>query len=180
MLNPFTLQAKITKLQKDVLEPLYTMHEDQEKAEHSWLLHRTGQVIEKNRLFIEDLSQSLLITVAFSIIKILGGADNLSNEDFDRFSSYVRDGGLKAMVKMLLSADKEQTFIAELLSLPTEIRQNAPAMLTKSAALHDEYMTAYFKQNYGSLKSTPKKLLDNSQKSTEFITRLADLARKHV
>jgi len=154
------------------------MHDDQENADHSWLLYLTGQIIEENRPFLEELSHSNLVAIAFSIIKLLGGAQSLSNEDFDRFSSYVRDGGLKAMVKMLLSAEKEHTFISELRSLPKDIRQNAPAMLEKSAALHEEFMAAYFKQNYGSIKATPQKLLKNNHKSTAFIARLADLARK--
>ena len=179
MLNPFTLQSKIRKLRKEVLGPLYTMHEDEEKSQHSWLLHLTGKKIEEHRLFIEELSQSRLLAVAFSIIKILGGADNLSNEDFDRFSSYVRNGGIKAMVKMLLSTDKEKAFIAELRSLPAGTRQNAPAMLAKSATLHEEYMIDYFKQSYGSLKATPPKLFENSQQSTAFIAKLTDLAQKH-
>ena len=180
MINPFTLQSKIKNLQKDVLAPLYTMHHDQEKSEHNWLLYRTGQVIENNRLFIEELSKNRLIAFAFSIIKILGGADNLDVEDFDRFSSYVKDGGLRAMVKMLLSAKKEETFVAELQGLPANIRSNAPKMLAKSATLHDEYVTAYFIQNYGSLRATPQKLLENSKKSTAFIERLAALAQKHL
>lgn len=178
MLNPFTLQSRITQLQKDVLGPLYTMHVDQEKAEHNWLLYLTGKKIEEHRLFIEELSQSRLLAVAFSIIKILGGADSLSNEDFDRFSSYVRNGGITAMVKMLLSTDKEKTFIAELRGLPADTRRNASAMLAKSATLHEEYMTDYFKQNYGSEKVTPQKLLENKQKSTAFINTLANLARE--
>jgi hypothetical protein len=180
MINPFTLQHKIHKFQQDVLIPLYTMHQNQESAEHDWLLAQTGRVIDKNESFLEELSRSSLVATVFAIVKFFGGADQLSNEDFDRFTSYVRDGGLKAMVKMLLAEEKEKTFLAELQSLPTGIQENAQSMLIKSSLLHKDYITGFFTQNYGSLEATPKKLIDNCQKSTLFIEKLAALAKQKI
>jgi len=94
--------------------------------------------------------------------------------------SYVRDGGLKAMVKMLQAEEKEKTFLAELQSLPTGIQENAQPMLIKSSLLHNDYITEFFTQNYGSLEATPKKLIDNYRKSTSFIEKLASLAKQKI
>ena len=178
MINPFTIQAKIHRLQQEVLEPLYTMHQGQEKAPHDWLMAQTGKVIEKNRLFLEELSTSRLVSTVFKIVKLFGGAEQLTTDDFNRFTSYVTDGGLKAMVKMLLAAEKEKVFLSELRRLPVQIQKNAPAMLNKSAILHEDFITGYFNQHYGSLGATPEKLIDNYHKSTAFIRRLAILAKK--
>jgi hypothetical protein len=178
MINLFTIQTKIERLQQEVLEPLYTMHQTQKESQHDWLLAQTGKVIEANRPFLEELSTSRLIATVFKIVKLFGGADQLTHEDFSRFTSYVTEGGLKAMVKMLLAAEKEKIFLAELQRLPVQIQENAQSMLNKSAMLHEDFVSGYFKQKYGSLESTPEKLLDNCQKSTAFIRRLANLASK--
>ena len=114
MVNPFTAGTKIRKIQQDVLRPLYTMYPGQEAAKFSWLLVETGRAISHHRPFMEEVCRSHLVAIIFKIIKLLGGADQLTEEDFTRFTSYVNDGGIKAMVKMLLSADKEKTFIDEL------------------------------------------------------------------
>jgi hypothetical protein len=178
MINPFTIQAKIHTLQQEVLEPLYTMHQDQERAPHDWLLAQTGKVIEKYRLFLEELSTNRLVSTVFKIVKLFGGAEQLTTDDFSRFTSYVTDGGLRAMVKMLLAAEKEKVFLSELRRLPPQIKKNAQAMLNKSAMLHEDFITDYFNQQYGSLEATPGKLIDNYHKSTAFIRRLATLAKQ--
>lgn len=178
MINPFTLQSKIQNLQHDVLEPLYTMHSRQEGARHDLLMAETGKIIERNRPFLEEVSRSSFIAAIFTIVKLFGGADQLSHEDFDRFTRYVNDGGLKAMVKMLLSADKEKAFLDELGFLPQHIRGNAPLMLNKSAELHEDFIEGYFRQQYGGPRAVPVKLQDNRQKSTAFILRLADISKE--
>ena len=80
------------------------------------------------------------------------------------------------MVKMLLSAHKEETFIHELAKLPHHVRENAPPMLTKSRSLHNDFITGFFKEMHGSVEKTPQKLRDNFAKSDDFINRLAILA----
>jgi len=176
MINPFTLNSRISRLQNEVLEPLYTMHPAQETSQHEWLLTLTGRVIEQNRRFLEEIAASSLIAAVFKIVKLLGGAEGLTQADFDRFTSYVNAGGIKAMVTMLLAADKQHVFLAELRNLPEPNRMNAPQMLQKSADLHRDFIRGYFKEQYGSLQQTPDKLLANFEKSTEFITCLAALA----
>ena len=180
MINPFTLQSKIHRLQQDVMEPLYTMHKDQAGATHEWLLAMTGKVIEANRSFLEEMSRSSLISAIFAVVKLFGGADQLSMGDFHRFTSYVNDGGLKAMTKMLLAADKENVFLSELDSLPPHIQVNAGHMLAKSAVLHNDFIKGYLQQQYGSLDATPEKLRENCRKSTAFINNLAELASKYA
>ena len=176
MINPFTIQSKINKLQQEVLLPLYTMHREQEEMQHEWLLVMTGRVIATHQNFLEELTGSRLVAAVFKIVKLLGSADNLTDTDFARFTSYVNEGGIKSMVKMLLAADKEQMFVTELRELPQHNRENAHQMLTKSATLHQEFITGFFKEQYGSMQATPQKLVDNFEKSTNFITRLAFLA----
>lgn len=178
MINPFTIKAKISKLQEEVLTPLYTMHAKQENMDHSWLLVMTGRVIESNRGFLEELARSSLVATVFKIVKLLGGAGGLTEEDFIRFTSYINDGGLKAMVNMLLAADKEKTFIAELGELPPAISQNASSMLTKSASLHKDFITSFFQRQHGGYQTTPAKLRQNFENSQTFILRLATLAKK--
>ncbi|WP_163339749.1 hypothetical protein [Desulfopila sp. IMCC35008] len=178
MINPFSLQSKISKLQNDVLQPLYTMHSGQEGSRHEWLMAETAKVIERNRPFLEEVSRSSFIAAIFTIVKLFGGADQLSHDDFNRFTRYVNDGGLESMVKMLLSVDKEKTFLDELASLPQHIRENAPLMLTKSAELHDDFIEGYFRQQYGGPGAVPIKLQNNRLKSTAFIQHLADIAEK--
>lgn len=176
MVNPFTIQSKIHKLQQEVLAPLYTMHPEQETVGHEWLLTLTGRVIEKNRKFLEEIAASRLVATVFKIVKLLGGADGLSEADFERFTSYVNAGGLRAMVKMLLAADKQTTFLSELKTLPAVNRNNAPQMLKKSAELHHDFIKDFFKEQYGNVKNTPTKLVDNFDKANEFILQLAALA----
>ena len=86
MVNPFTVQAKVSRIQQDVLQPLYTMHPDQEKAEHSWLLVETGRAIGVHQNYIEEICCSRLVAAVFKIVKLLGGADQLTEEDFSRFT----------------------------------------------------------------------------------------------
>lgn len=179
MVNPFTAQAKVSLIQQDVLRPLYTMHPGQEKIEHAWLLVETGRAIAVHQNYIEEICRSRLVAAIFKIVKLLGGADQLTEEDFSRFTAYVNDGGIRAMVKMLLSADKERTFVDELRHLPLHVQQNAPLMLEKSSSLHSDFISGFFKEIYGSVQNSPPKLLDNFSKSEKFIKRLAYLAMEN-
>jgi len=180
MVNPFTIQSKISRLQQEVLSPLYTMHPAQETVGHEWLLTLTGRVIEKNRKFLEEIATSKLVATVFKIVKLLGGADGLSEADFKRFTLYVNAGGLRAMVKMLLAADKQKIFLSELRTLSAVNRNNAPQMLKKSAELHRDFIRGFFKEQYGHVKNTPAKLVDNFEKSNAFILQLASLAEKEM
>ena len=179
MVNPFTASAKISRIQQEVLQPLYTMSSGQENHEHSWLLVETGRAIARHQSYIEEVCCSRLVAVIFKIVKLLGGADQLTEEDFDRFTAYVGDGGIGAMVKMLLASEKEKTFVDELQHLPVKVRKNAPQMLAKSKTLHADFINGFFKENYGSLKNTPEKLRDNLSKSNDFIERLTHLAMEN-
>lgn len=180
MINPFTLQKHIKKIQEGVLRPLYTMYPEQEQTKYDWLLVLTGRAIAKNQAFIEEVCRSSLVAAVFKIVKLLGGAEQLTEDDFRRFTSYVNDGGIPAMVKMLLAAKKEDTFITELQRLPLDIRQNAQLMLQKSSELHLDFITGFFKETYGPVNKVPAKLKENLQKSTEFIDRLAILAQQNL
>lgn len=179
MINPFTAQVKIEQLQKDVLVQLYTMSSTQEDAGHDWLLAETGRAIAKHQRFIEEVCASRLIAAIFKIVKILGGADQLTQEDFDRFTSYVNDGGIKAMLKMLLAADKEKVFVSELQGLPVQVQKNAAKMLAKANTLHTDFITDFFKQSFGSVAQAPEKLRSNLAASTDFISRLTVLAERY-
>jgi hypothetical protein len=176
MINPFTASSKIKEIQQEVLQPLYTMYPGQESAKFSWLLVETGRTISRHRPFIEEACHSQLVAIIFKIIKLLGGADQLSEEDFTRFTAYANDGGIKAMVKMLLSADKEKTFVDELKGLPVHVRKNAAPMLIKSRSLHSDFVTGFFEETHETVEKTPQKLRENFQKSDKFIGRLAALA----
>ncbi len=180
MINPFTAQAKINRIQRDVLYHLYTMHSSQEDMDHEWLLSETGRAIASHRNYIEEVCRSRLVMVIFKIVKLLGGAEQLTEEDFYRFTAYVNEGGIKAMVKMLLAAEKEKTFIEELQYLPFNVRKNAPRMLAKSKSLHKDFITDFFKENYGSLTNTPNKLQSNFLKSADFIEKLTVLASENL
>ena len=176
MINPFSLQTRIARLQQEVLTPLYTMHPGQAETDHPSLLAATGKVIETHRPFLEEVSRSSLLAGIFAIVKLFGGAEQLSREDFARFTGYVNEGGLQAMVAMLLAADMEQAFLDELRGLPAHVRANASLMLAKSAELHEEFIAGYFRDTYGSQDAAPPKLQENRQRSTTFIRRLATLA----
>lgn len=180
MVNPFTAQTKISRIQQDVLHPLYTMHAGQESSKHDWLLVETGRAIAKHQKYIEEICSSRMVAAIFKIVKMLGGADQLTEEDFTRFTSYVNDGGIKAMIKMLLSPNKEKTFVAELQHLPQNVKENAPLMLAKSNTLHQDFISGFLKENYGSVKNSPEKLRDNFAKSTAFIETLTRLAAANL
>lgn len=179
MINPFTAQAAISRIQQDVLRPLYTMYSGQEVLSHAWLLAETGRAIAVHRHFIEDVCASRLVAVFFKIVKFLGGAEQLTVEDFARFTSYVNDGGIKAMITMLLAEDKEDTFVLELQRLPNHVRANAASMLAKANSLHTDFITSFFQETYGSIDTTPAKLRDNFLRSREFMRRLVHLAAAH-
>ena len=176
MVNPFTIQAKISAIQQDVLRPLYTLEKGSEEKNHDWLLVETGRAIGSHQRYIEELCASRLVSAAFKIVKLLGGAEQLTEDDYRRFTSYVNDGGIKAMVKMLLSVNKEKTFLDELERLPLDVRMNASQMLKKSSGLHSDFITGYLREKFGSVQSSPLKILDNFEKSQKFINTLADLA----
>jgi hypothetical protein len=180
MINPFTAEPKIRKIQQEVLRPLYTLYDGQNEAQHNWLLVETGRAISSHQQFIEEVCRSRLVSAIFKIIKMLGGADQLTEDDFARFTAYVNDGGIQAMLKMLLSANKEKTFVDELKRLPLPIQRNAPLMLEKSKSLHRDFIAGFFKESHGSVKNTPQKLRDNFAKSDEFINRLAYLADENL
>jgi len=180
MINPFTAAGKVKEIQQEVLKPLYTMYPEQESTEFSWLLVETGRAISRHQPFIEEVCRSQLVAIIFKIIKLLGGADQLNEEDFARFTNYANDGGIKAMVKMLLSTNKEKTFVDELKGLPVHVRENAPPMLTKSRSLHSDFITGFFEETHGSVEKTPQKLRTNFNKSDEFIGRLAALADENL
>ncbi len=180
MINPFTAGNKVRIIQQDVLRPLYTMYSGQDMAEHTGLLAETGRAISDHQHFIEEVCRSRIVAVIFKIIKLLGGADQLTEEDFTRFTAYVNDGGIKAMVKMLLSAEKEKTFIEELQFLPLQVRENAPLMLTKSQNLHSDFIIGFFQEQYGSLEKTPNKLQDNFSLSNDFIKKLTELSSDNL
>ena len=178
MINPFTVANTIKEIQQDVLRPLYVMYPGKENADYDRLLAETGRAIASHQGFIEEMSRSSLVAFIFKIIKLFGGADQLTEEDFNRFTSYVNDGGLAAMLKMLLSEDREKTFVDELARLDVAIRRNAAPMLAKSRDLHRDFITGFFQETYGSLKNTPQKLRDNFTRSDAFIHRLSLLAGK--
>jgi hypothetical protein len=180
MINPFTISSKIKKIQHEVLSPLYSMHPEQENAGFDELLSDTGKAIANHQDFFEEVSSSSLVALIFKIIKLFGGADELTEDDFDRFTSYVNDGGLKAMVAMLLSEEKEESFVDELGRLESHVRENAAPMLAKSRDLHRDFINGYFEEAYGSLDKTPPKLQDNFSRSDEFIKTLAELAVSQV
>ncbi|MBU1566303.1 MAG: hypothetical protein KJ630_11855 [Proteobacteria bacterium] len=179
MINPFTAQAEISRIQQDVLRPLYTMYSGQEAAPHAWLLAETGRAIAGHRHYIEEVCGSRLVSIVFKIIKFLGGAEQLTAEDFARFTSYVNDGGIQAMITMLLAIDKENTFVEELQRLPDHVRTNAAPMLAKAKSLHTDFITGFFQETFGSVDDTPAKLRDNFVRSREFISRLVQLATTH-
>lgn len=176
MINPFTAQAEISRIQQDVLRPLYTMYSGQEAAPHAWLLAETGRAIAGHRRYIEEVCASRLVAVIFKIVKFLGGAEQLTAEDFARFTSYVNDGGLSAMIKMLLAVDKEATFVEELRHLPEQVRANAAPMLAKAKSLHTDFITGFFQETFGSVEATPPKLRENFIRSHDFMNRLVQLA----
>jgi len=177
MVNPFTLHARISAIQQEVLHPLYISDND---YSHDWLLAETGRVVAKHKSYLQELCSSRLISAIFKVVKLLGGADRLTVEDFDRFTGYVNAGGLQAMVQMLVAADKEKSFQLELKRLPGQIQANAPDMLQKAKLLHLDFIEGFFKQSYGSLASTPQKLQDNLTLSDRFVDRLILLAQKNI
>lgn len=179
MINPFTARAEITRIQQDVLRPLYTMYSGQEKAPHASLLAETGRAIAHHRRSIEEVCGSRLVAIIFRIVKFLGGAEQLTAEDFARFTSYVNDGGIQAMIIMLLAVDKENTFVEELRRLPGHVRANAAPMLAKAKSLHTDFITVFFQETFGSVENTPEKLRDNFVRSREFMDRLVQLATTH-
>lgn len=176
MINPFTVSGKIKQIQNDVLHPLYTVQDDDKQPSYEDLLGKTGQAIARHQPFIEEVSSSTLVALIFTIVKLFGGADSLTEKDFQRFTSYVNDGGLQAMITMLLATDKDKVFTEELGQLDRHIRENAAPMLKKSRELHREFISGFFLEKYGSLEQTPQELQKNFSRSDAFIKHLSELA----
>lgn len=176
MINPFTVAGKIEMIQQDVLQPLYTIQQGTSLSTFNDLLAETGQAIAKHQKFIEEISSSSLVALLFKIVKLFGGADSLTEEDFNRFTSYVNDGGLKAMITMLLAEDKETVFAEELRRLDKPVRDNAAPMLQKSRELHREFITDFFNKQFGSFQQTPQALQENFANSDTFISHLSRIA----
>lgn len=178
MINPLTLYSKIKELQADVLEPLYTNHTSQDKG-HEELLRLTAKRIIPHKLFIEEIFRSTFVKVAFTIVKALGFADQLTNDDFARFTNYVNDGGIDGMLNMLKSADMELAFMEELGKLPSHIQLNAPIMLDKARSLHHDFITGYLHDIYGPTQDIPPVLLLRERETDAFIDTLSKLAHKN-
>ena len=180
MINPFKAQAQVRQIQHDVLQPLYTMYPGQHDSNHEQLLAETGEAIARHKDFIHAVCSSLLVSIIFNVVKLLGGAEQLTRGDFDRFTSYVNDGGIDAMLAMLESNDKDGTFLKELATLPPRVQQNAPLMLARANGLHGDFIRDYFSKAYGSLDATPVELIHNFEQSTAFIARLTVLAQQFL
>jgi hypothetical protein len=175
MINPFTIAGKIEQIQKEVLAPLYGSRQ-LDNEEFPQLLARTGEIIAKHQGFFEEVSRSSLVAMIFKIIKLFGGAEALTEDDFTRFTSYVNDGGLRAMVTMLKSNNMESTFVEELGRLDEHVRQNAAPMLSKSRELHHDFIHGFLSDVYGSPANSPAKIQENFAEADGFIKSLADLA----
>lgn len=178
MINPLTLYSKIKQLQLDVLGPLYVDHNKQHEKTHEELLYITGKRIAEDKDFIEDVCKSKFIRLAFKLIHMLGGADGLTVEDFDRFTNYVNDGGLDAMLNMLKSPDMDKAFVEELNVLPRHVRDNAYDMLKKARYLHEDYVSEYLKARYGTVNNIPSILLQRLNETNNFMDGLVVLAKK--
>lgn len=175
MLNFFTLQNKVGTLQKDVLGPLYTVHNLQGKP-HKDLLYLTGEQIAKYRIFIEEVFNSTVVWLAFKVVKILGGAASLSEDDFNHFTGYIKAGGLDSMLAMLEADDMFKAFSVELLKLPPEVQADAPYMLKRAQKLHMEFIDAYFKREWGSVDDVCPELIKRQVETNQFIGKLIILA----
>ncbi|KJR99180.1 MAG: hypothetical protein VR65_17305 [Desulfobulbaceae bacterium BRH_c16a] len=180
MINPFTAHAKITRMQQDALRSLYTVYPGFETMRHDWLLAETGRALTAHHGYIEELCRSHFVAMVFKIVKFLGGAERLTEDDIARFTSYVNDGGIRAMIQMLLAANKEQAFIDELQRLPVHIQNNAPLMLNKSIDLHGDFIAGFFNETYGSIDNTPLRLRENYELTRKFICRLVVLAEENL
>jgi len=181
MINPITLYSKIISIQEQVMAPLYTTH-SRMNEDHSTLLQITGRSIMEHESYIKDVCNSKFIRLCFNIIKKAGGCKDLDIEDFDRFTNYVKDGGLTSMMNMLKSNDKEKAFVDELDKLPVRVRENAYAMLTKSRWLHEDFVIAYLIKQYGynddGHEHISDILMEHLKLTNEFMDRLVDLAYK--
>ncbi len=180
MINPFAVAGKITTIQQEVLAPLYGTSAQYEDTPFALRLAETGRVIDRHQQFFEEVSRSSLVAMIFKIIQMFGGADGLTEQDFSRFTSYVNDGGLQAMIAMLKSDNMEKTFVDELTKLASHVLENAPPMLEKSRELHQDFIQGYLSDEYGSFAQSPKRLQQNFLLADEFILRLAELSRKTV
>lgn len=177
MINPLTLYSKIMKIQKEVMLPLYGNHPGYVKVDHDILLKLVGKRIEPHVEFIHELCNSKFIAVAFKFIKLIGGAPQLTEEDFERFTNYVKDGGVEAMLVMLDADDKFKAFSAELERLPQRVRNNAELMLTKSKVLHEEFVEEYLRKEYKTVKNASVPLRRLAETDL-FIERLIQLSRE--
>lgn len=175
MLNFFTLQNKVSALQRDVLGPLYTVHNLQGKS-HQDLLYLTGEQVSKYKNFIEEVFDSTIVWLAFKVVKILGGAASLSEDDFKHFTGYIKAGGLDSMLAMLEADDMFETFSSELLKLPPEVQADAHHMLKRAQKLHTEFIDAYFKREWGSVDEVCPELIKRQVETNQFIGKLIILA----
>lgn len=177
MINPLTLYSNIMKIQAEVMKPLYGNHPGYDNIEHNVLLYLTGKKIAPHAAFIHELCNSTFIAVAFKFIKLIGGAPQLTEEDFERFTNYVKDGGIEAMLIMLDSEDKFKAFSEELERLPQRVRDNAEEMLRKSRSLHKEFVLEYLRKEYKN-KKMPEAPLHRLNETDLFIEKLVQLAER--
>jgi hypothetical protein len=176
MINPLTLYSKIMRMQKEVMKPLYGNHPSYAHVNHDKLLLLTGKAIAPHVALIHEVCSSPFIAVYFKCIKLIGGAPHLTEEDFERFTNYVKDGGLEAMLKMLEADDKFKAFSDELAVLPQRVRDNAELMITKSRVLHSEFVISYLhKNNAGPM---PEVCAERLLQTNAFIDRLMQLSRR--
>jgi len=173
MINVLTMYFKVQSIQEQVMSALYTRN-SYEDAEHKVLLKYTGQNIMEHKEYINDVCRSSFIRGCFNIIKKIGGCPDLTIEDFDRFTNYVKDGGLDSMWFMLKSENQEEAFVDELDRLPKRVRDNAHAMLTKARALHEDFVTAYLYNKFP--QSIPGILIQHFNDTNAFLARLVALA----
>jgi len=174
MINPLTLYYKIMRMQKEVMKPLYGTP-GYAHLDHNVLLLLTGKAIAPHAAFIHEVCNSSFIAVCFKCLKLIGGATQLTEEDFERFTNYVKDGGLEATLKMLEADDKFKAFSDELAILPKRVRDNAELMLTKFKVLHTDFvMTHLCKNNYGTM---PEICTKRVIQTNAFIARLMLLSR---
>jgi hypothetical protein len=176
MINPLTLYSKIMRMQKEVMKPLYGNHPSYAHVNHDKLLLLTGKAIAPHVALIHEVCSSPFIAVYFKCIKLIGGAPQLTEDDFERFTNYVKDGGLEAMLRMLEAEHKFNTFSDELAVLPQRVRDNAELMLTKSKVLHTDFVIAYLRKNNDG--PIPEVCTNRVLQTNAFIDRLMQLSRR--
>lgn len=174
MLNPFTLQPKLMKAQRELMEPLYTVNNNGKS--HVENVRLTGERLNTHLELVEELCSSAFAPAGYKVLQLIGGASNMTKDDYAWFVKFVRAGYLTQVIEMLREPNMTKAFVLSFKNMQDGMSMDVPNMIQVACRLHQEFVADYLVKEYGSLRDVPEELMTNMKRTIAFLQHLRKAA----